>query len=368
MKKIYTKLESVHVLSDIGDLTDLKLDSCAVARKSGQVYVCPLDSLNEKRVEGYNNSGFSEPVFGFDDKKCEKFLIINGERKNGKFCDFCKDRLNGITGNCFNHSIKRGGCSFSPSKPLGRFNVSLGGWRYLKPSRVNKYSPFKKPWSAGYISLDTTLINRNKRVVAVRNDFWNQLKKKEGKYCSRCVLNGRCRMNSARIVERCMVTDEETQKGCMQGIQKMFGGVDGFLSRLAYSGKEITCRPKGGKRKSRWLITKPVGRNKFLIRKRLRPWKTAIISRKRVEKNAAPEALPLMDREKIAVLAWYFLEKYCAGDQEAYRGYRGRTIRTLSVTAIPSGIEVSYFPYGWGAPRPMEKRMESFNDVSSFDR
>ena len=366
MKKIYTKLESIHVLTDPEDLTDLKLDSCAVARKDGQVYICPLESLHEKRVEDKCSAGWSDPVFGFYDAKCEKFLVINGERKNGKFCDFCKDRLNGITGNCFNYSLRRGGCSFSPAKALGKFNISLKGWRYLKPSRVNKSSPFKKPWGADYIRLDPKVINRNKRAVAVRNDFWNQLEKKKEKYCSRCIFKGRCLMNSVRIVERCMATDEETQERSVQSIQKKFGGVDEFLNRLAYCGKKIVCRPKGEKRRTQWIITKPAGRNKFLIRKHCKPFKRAIISRKRVEKNVIPETLPLANREKIAALAWYFFGRYCAKDQDAYRGYRGRTIRVLSVIPIPQGIEISYFPYGWGNPRSREKRLESFNDVVSF--
>ncbi|HOW87336.1 MAG TPA: hypothetical protein PKV84_01595 [Candidatus Omnitrophota bacterium] len=367
MKRLYTKFKDIYVLTDPGDLTDLKLDSCVVARKGRQVYVAALESLQSKCVEDKRSSGYSDPVFGFYAAKPERFLVINGERKTVKFCDLCKDRLHGITGNCFSYGVKPGGCSFRPANALGKFNISLDGWRYLKPSRVNHYSPFKKPWSAEYIRLDSKVISRNKRAIAARNDFWNQLEKKKKKYCSRCIF-GRCRMNSMRIAERCMVTDEKTQKRCIKKIQGRFGSVEEFLNRLAFCGKEIACRPHGEKRKTKWVITKPVGRNKFLIRKRSRPFKRAVVSRARIEGNVIPGALPWEGREKIASLAWYFFERYYAKDQDAYRGYRGRTIRILSLTPIPEGIKISYYPYGWGTPEILEKQFYSFNEVVSFER
>ncbi len=369
MKRIYTKLkEGIHVLTDPGDLTDLKLDSCVVARRKGQVYIRSLESLQTKKVEESRNSRYSDPVFEFYGEKTEKFLVINGERRNSKFCDLCKDRLNGITGNCFNHNIKPGGCSFDPAKVPGQFKISLDGWQYLRPSRVNARSPFREPWSTEYISLTSKVINRNKRAIAIRGDFWNQLHKKQEKYCSRCIFEGRCFMNSVKIAERCMVTEEKTQKNCLQKIQKRFGSVEEFLNRLAYAGKEVIFRPAGEKRKTRWLIVKPVGRNKYLIRKSYKSSKIAMVSRKRVERYVIPEALPWSEREKVATLAWYFFEKYCARNQDAYRGYRGRTIRIRYVVPIPTGIEVSYFPYGWGSPGPSSKRFHSFNDILKFER
>ncbi len=368
MKKLYTEYKGIYVLQDPGDLAALKLDSCVVSRKRHQIYIAPLENLQTKQVEDKRSSGYSDPVFGFYAAKPERFLVINGERKNSKFCDLCKDRLHGITGNCFNYGAKPGGCSFRPAKAPGKFNISLAGWKYLKPSRVNQYSPFKKPWSAEYIHLDSKIINRNKRALAARNDFWGQLEKKKAKYCARCIFKGRCYMNSMRIAERCMVTVEKTEKRSLGKIHSRFGSVEEFLNRLAYCGKEIVCRPKGEKRKTRWVVTKPVGRNKFLIRKRSRPFKRAIVSKTRIERNVVPEALPSLEREKIATFAWYFFEKYCAKDQDAYRGYRGRTIRILSVTPVPSGIEVSYYPYGWGTPSISRKQFHSFNEIVSFER
>jgi len=367
MKKIYTEYEGIHVLTDPGDLTDLKLDSCAVARKKGRVYVRSLESLKEKEVEDKRRSG-SDPIFGFYGEKVERFLIVNGERRDIRFCDFCKDRLNGITGNCFNRAIKAKGCSFDPVKKPGEFRISLDGWQYLPPSRVNQRSPFKKPWGTNYISFEGKVIERNKRALKIRQNFGAELKKKQEKYCSRCIYQGLCYMDSVKIAERCMVTEEKTQKRCLLRLQKRFGNVEEFLNRLAYAGKEIIHRAGKGNRRTRWIITKPSGRNQFLVRKYYKSSKMTLVSKRKVEKNIIPDALPWKNREKIASLAWYFLEKYCGKDQEAYRGYRGRTIRILWVLPIPRGIEVCYYPYGWGNARPLTKRFESFNDVLRFER
>ncbi len=367
MKKLYTEYEGVHVLTDPGDLTDLGLDSCVVARRKGQVYVRSLESLKAKEVEDKRRSG-SDSIFGFYGEKAERFLMINGERRDIRFCDFCKDRLNGITGNCFDRNIKPKGCSFDPVKKPGEFRISLDGWQYLPPSRVNKRSPFKKPWSTEYISLESKVIERNKRALKIRQNFGAELKKKQDKYCSRCIYKGLCYMDSVKIAERCMVTEDETQKRCLARIQKRFGSVEEFLNRLAYAGKEIIHRLADETRKTRWLITKPVGRNCFLVRKHYKPSKMTLVSRLKVEKNVIPDALPWMNREKIASLAWYFFEKYCAKNQDAYRGYRGRSIRILSVTPIPRGIEVYYYPYGWGNAQPLTKRFDSFNDILRFER
>lgn len=370
MKNVYTKLENgVHVLTDPQDLSTLELDSCVVARKKGKLYIRSLESLQTQKVEEMQDSRYySDPVFHLSGEKPEKFLVINGERKNSKFCDLCKDRLNGITGNCFNRNIKPSGCSFTPAKTLGKFKISLDGWQFLKPSRVNSYSPFKQPWNGEYVSLESKLINRNKRAIAIRSDYWNQLKKKQEKYCSRCVYEGRCYMNSVKIAEHCMVTEEKIQRNCLRKIQSKFGTVEDFLNRLSFAGGKLVLRPSGEKRKTQWLVTKPVGRNKYLIRKRYKSSKLAVVSRSRIEKLVIPEALPWKNREKTAALAWYFFEKYCAKNQDAYRGYRGRTIRIRFVTPIPEGIEVSYFPYGWGDPRPCAKRFRSFNEILKFER
>ena len=86
-----------------------------------------------------------------------------------------------------------------------------------------------------------------------------------------------------------------------------------------------------------------------------------------MEKKLIPEAAPWENREKIAALAWFFIEKYFPKDRGAYRGYRGRTIRTLSILPLPKGIQVSYYPYGWRLSRHT-KILDSFNNVLRFER
>ena len=368
MEKLYTELSGTYVLPDPGDISDLKLDACLVGRRQRKLYIHALDRLSGKEVE-LDRNRWADPVFGYqreDGQATERFLVMDGERKDIRLCNLCKDRLNGITGNCFNYNVRPKGCAFKPAKPLGQFKISLDDWKKLRPLDVNRYSPFRKPWNAGYVTLDQKVIRRNRKARMIRSNFHDFLGRKKEKYCSRCISKGLCYMTSVKVADHCMVTEEKKFKGMLKKIQKRFGSVESFLNRLAYSGKEITHRPAKEKRRTRWMITKPVGRNHFLVRKVSRPWKMARVTRRKVEKNVVPGAIPEQDREKMAALAWFFFEKYCSRDRDAYRGYRGRAIRILSVQPISGGISVSYYPYGWHLNRRSQD-LTSFNAVLRFE-
>ncbi|OGW81659.1 MAG: hypothetical protein A3G33_08370 [Omnitrophica bacterium RIFCSPLOWO2_12_FULL_44_17] len=368
MKKLYTKLQDIYVLNDPGDLSGLRLDSCVVAKRKGQLYVQSLECLTGKEVETGSDRWDSIFRIYSDGEKAEKSLVLGGESRSAKFCDLCKDKLNGITANCFDRNIKSKGCSFVPLKKPAEFNIDLNGWKYLAPTDANRYSPFRKPFSAEYIGLDAKTIARNKNARKVRANFRECLENKEEKYCSRCIFNGLCYMNSTKIAEHCKVlTEEKTIERCLQRIQKRFGNIEEFLQLLAYSGQEIVHRPLKASRKSRWLVSRPFGRNHFLVRKAYGPFKMTKVSRRKVEKALTPETVPLENRERIAALSWFFIEKYCLNGRGFYRGYRGRTIRVLSVLPVTGGIEVMYYPYGWQLSR-QTKIFRSFNDILRFER
>lgn len=370
MEKQYTVFNGIHVLPDPGEnIPALELDSCLAARRRGKLYIHPLDALRGKEVE-QNDGRWADPVFGYsrdEGETIDRFLVVGGKRRDAGFCGLCRDRLNGITGNCFDSGVKPKGCSFDPAADPGIFRIRLDGWTKLRPWEVNRSSPFKKPWSADYISLDPCVIRRNRKARKVRANFGFFLRKKEEKFCARCVHSGLCHMSCLKIAEHCMVTEEKTLSKCLRKIQRKFGSAGEFLNRLAYSGSMITHRPRKSKRRTPWMVFRPDGKNHFLARKPSRPRLMTRVTLGKVKRSAEPRALPSQNPERIAALAWFFMEKYCARNKDFYWGYRGRTLRILSITPEADGIEVSYYPYGWRLSLHT-RRLCSFNDVLRFER
>lgn len=363
MKKLYTKAGDTYVMQDPGDLSLLNLNSCAVARKSGQLYVCPLETLNGKETETKSDS-WKDPVFEFygSGEKPEKFMILGGKRSDMKFCSLCRDRLNGLTANCFDHTVKPKGCTFEPIKPLDDFQISLNGWQKVPSYQVNSRSAFRKPYSPGDISFDQKIMSRNKKALHVKADFGTCLERKKTNECAHCIYKGLCRINSMKIAERCLVTQEKTVQKCLGKITRKFGSTDQFLNLLSYSGKEMSYRAPNEKRKTKWLILAPSSPDKFTVRKAWRPWKMIQVKRTKIESELCKGPVIQENKNFIASLAWFFLEKYWNRRREAYRGYRGRTIRILSVCPAREGIEATYYPYGWRLSL-RTATLTSFNDI-----
>ena len=120
-KNVYTKIDHAYVMPDPGDLAGLELDGCLVAKGKGILYAQPLETLEGKRVEAQDRE--SDPVFGFESGEADRLFILSGEKKQCRFCDWCKDRLNGLTGNCFDYRIKPKGCCFKPAVPPSMFQI-----------------------------------------------------------------------------------------------------------------------------------------------------------------------------------------------------------------------------------------------------
>ncbi|PIQ87523.1 MAG: hypothetical protein COV74_00180 [Candidatus Omnitrophica bacterium CG11_big_fil_rev_8_21_14_0_20_45_26] len=363
--KAYAKLGQVFVMPDPGDLEALELDNCMIRRANGRLCVAPLDGLAGKQV--VQHSGGWEPVFGYFDGKLDGFGIIRGTRQEVSFCDLCRDKLNGITGNCFNDRVKPRGCSFEPAAQSAGFHIDLSGWRRLPESDVAADSPFWKPRHAEEICFDVRKIRENRKLKITRRHLWEYQKKKEEKYCSRCVFQDLCCLTTRRVVEHCMVTDDFTMRRALTRIRKRFGSVDQFLALLAYSGGELRYRPKHDKRKTGWRVARPLNREKLLLKKLSRPFRETVVSRSVVESRIQPSQVTITDPDKAAALAWFFIEKHGNGWGGRVHAFHGIIKRPLWILPKEAGIELTHYPFGRYLKRE-SLEFHSFNDILRYNR
>ena len=362
--RVYTKINGAYVMPDPGDLTGLQLDGCLVAKGKGIVYAQPLEALEGKRVEA--GKGEWDPVFGFQNGEADRFFILNGERKECRFCDLCKDRLNGLTGNCFDYRVKPKGCSFQSAVSPGMFRISLDGRKKVKPTAVSKDSAFHKPYYPSGVSFEKELIRKNRKLHYARFHLWELSKKKQEKYCSRCIFEGLCRINTRKVIERCMVTNEKTEARCLEKIRKRFGCLEEFLHLLSYAGSVIRYKPKGAKRRTKWRVSYPLNAKKIMLRKLARPFTTVEVSRRRIEKQVNPKPLPLENQGHVAALAWFFMEEHMIGKSYVWaRG--GRRKRPFWILLKDESIEVAHYPYGCYLRLDIAT-FKSFNEILHYDR
>lgn len=361
---VYTKINDAYVLPDSGDLGELKLDGCLVARGKGKVYAHPLEALEGKRVEAQGSEW--DPVFGFQKGEAERFFILNGEKKECRFCDLCKDRLNGLTGNCFDYRTKPKGCAFKPAIASAMFRISLNGQKQIRPTAVSTDSAFHKPYYPSGVSFDNKVIRKNRRLHRARYRLWDFSQKKQRKYCSRCIFEGLCWINTRKVIEHCMVTNEKTEARCLKKIRKRFESVEEFLRLLSYSGSEIKYKPKGAKRKTIWRVSFPFNRRKFVIRKLTRPFASAQVSFRRVEKWGTAKPLPVKNQEHVAALAWFFMEEFMFNKTCVWSS-GGRIKRPFWILLKDGGIEVAHYAFGCYLRLDMAT-FKSFNDILHYDR
>ncbi len=364
-RKIYTRIRGSYVMPAPGDISILNLDSCLVGKNKKCLFVRPLEDLAGHCAERQCHS--SDPVFGLSSDESEKFLIVNGVKLTGNCCSICRDRLNGMTGNCFDYQIKPKGCIFQPLKPPAPFRIDLSGWQKIKPTDVSTMSPFAKPYSPSDASFDSKTMAQNRKMRRIRYHFWEFRSKKEEKYCSRCIYQGLCYFNCRTIAEHCMVTEEKTLKGSLSKIRSKFGSVEEFLKLLSFSGKPVYRRPPKGKRKNKWLVSRPENRRKFTLRQLNRPFEMISVSRNQIEKQVKPDPVYSgEDRDRVAALCWYFMKQFMT-QWGCVSGFGGRVLRPFWVTPKPGFVELIHYPYGWRLALSSLK-FRSFNDILRYDR
>ncbi len=308
MEKVYTEIDGTYVFPKPRDLRSLKPDSCAVRIMKDKPCVIPLKNLQGKEVENGNRHGYS-CVWGYHDDKSDPYIVMNGEKKKPKFCDFCKDRLSGITGNCLNRAVKPSGCSFQPADDLKPFEINLTGWKKLRAIDLNERTPFLKPYMGG-VSFDPKLIKQNRKIRMIARHLPEYQERKLEKYCSRCIFQGTCYLYSTKVAEHCMVTEEKTIKGCLVQIRRRFGNVDEYLGMLAYCGGKLTYKPEGQPQESEWRVSQPFSKKQYEIVGSYSGYSGSKAPRKLVEDSVTPVRVPTRNREKIAALAWYYLDHY----------------------------------------------------------
>ncbi len=367
MNQVYTKINGAYVMPEPGDISSLQLESCVVARDKGKLFVYPISDRIDKDAERGNDSEY-DAIFGSVSENSERYMIVNGQRVERKFCNFCKDRLNGITGNCFDYSVKQQGCQFKPSVHLKPFNISLTGYTKLKPSDTSRHSPFQAPDSPGEAFFDEATYRRNKKMRVVKRNLQDYAERKKKKYCSNCIYEGLCQLNTRKVVEHCMETPEKTMKESLSKVVKRFGSIQEFLTLLSYSGSVISYRPKGAKRRTKWRISRPLNRKRFVAIKTRHPWSFVELTKERVERFVRPEALPKTNHELLAALAWFFMKRYCEREGVArVWAYRRRAMRPLWILPKKEGIEVTHYPYGYRL-RQETILLKSFNEILRYER
>ncbi|HOW87335.1 MAG TPA: hypothetical protein PKV84_01590 [Candidatus Omnitrophota bacterium] len=349
MKKVYTQVDGAYVFPRSRDLRSLKPDSCAVRIVGEKPCVIPLQDLSGKEVENGDRHGYSS-VWGYHDDKNDPYILINGAKKKAKFCDLCKDRLSGITGNCLNKSIKPSGCSFQPVEDLKPFAINLSGWRKLRPVDVNERTPFLKPYLSG-VAFDPKLIKQNQKIRIIARHLPEYQERKLEKYCSRCIFQGTCYLHSHKVAEHCMVTEEETIKKCLGEIMRRFGSVHDYLGMLAYSGGRLMYKPEGYIQESEWRVAQPFDKKQYEIAKSFQGCNDLKVSRKLVEGSVTPVSIPKSNRERIAALAWYYLDRY--------------HFHRLWISLRPEGIEATHQVYGHNRFFRAEV-FTSFNEIHFF--
>lgn len=308
MQKVYTKSNGAYVFPRVQDLKTVKPDSCAVRIIGDKPCVLPLGSLRGKQVEGDSYHGYSS-LWGYNDDKNDPYILINGEKKRAKFCDFCQDRLNGITGNCLNKNIKPSGCSFQPVPELKPFEINLEGWKEIREIDLNTHTPFYKPHLSG-IKFDPKLIKKNRKTRLIARHLPEEQERKIEKYCSRCIYQGTCTLDSRKIAEHCMVTEDVMIKQCLSNIRRKFGGVEAYLNMLAYAGGKFKYKPEGYVQESEWRVSQPFNKKQYEIIAPYNCFGDLKVTREFVEDSVKPLPLPVKNREKIAALAWYYLDRY----------------------------------------------------------
>src|SRR3989338_2399049 len=307
MEKVYTKIKGTFVFPNPEDLDFLKPDSCLVRKESEKLCITPLSEVKGKPVETSGN-GY-HPLWGDLDEDPKPYILIDGNMRDPKFCDLCKNKLNGITGNCFDRNIAPNGCSFDPVDHVKAFQISLDGWKKLRPTDVNKFSGFYTP-HINWTEFNSKTIRRNRKMRIVSHNLWEYQEKKIAKYCSRCIYEGTCCLNSQKIIKHCMVTEEETVKQCLQSIRRQYGNAEEFLRLLAYGGKKLMYRPRYRTKESEWRVAHPLKRKKFKIVQPYRYFNDGTVSSKVIEEKVIPRPVPCEDRDKIAALAWYYLKHF----------------------------------------------------------
>ena len=349
MKKVYTKLDKTYVFPDPANLRTLKPESCAVKIIDKKPCVIPLRELQGKQVENGGRDDYS-PVWGYQSDKNKPYILINGQKKRSKFCDFCKDRLNGITGNCLNKDIKPLGCSFQPVDELQPFEIDLGGWEKLRPIDLNRDTAFLKP-SFTEIAFDPKIIKRNKKIRRIVRHLPQYQEEKIEKYCSRCIYQGTCYLRSWKVAEHCMVTEEEMVKRCLGKIRRRYGSIDEYLNMLAYGGGKLMCQPRGYVQESEWRVSQPFSKTHYEILKPFNSYSGTKVSRELVERLVTSRVIPKANREKIAALAWHYLDNY--------------HYHRLWVSLKPEGIEATH--HVGGSYRFFRaETFTSFNEIHYF--
>ena len=308
MKKVYTQTDGTYVFPDPEALKVLKPDSCTVRKVDEKICLIPLEDLKGKQVEDGDRHGYS-PVWRYQNDKNEPYILMNGQKADTKYCNFCKDRLNGITGNCFNQTIKPNGCSFNPVDDLKPFEISMDGWKKLRAIDLNKDTPFYKPRPCS-VDFNPKTIKRNKKIRLIARHLPEYQEKKVEKYCSRCIYQGTCNLNSSKVAEHCMVTEDEIIKQCLNLIRRRYGSVDEYLNLLAYSGGKFIYKPPSHVRESEWRVSQPFSKKQFEIMTPFNCYSELKVQRKFVEDLVTPIAVPEKNREKIAALAWDYLDRY----------------------------------------------------------
>lgn len=349
MKKIYTRLEKTYVFPNPVNLRTLKPDSCVVRIIDKKPCIIPLGELKGKQVENGGRDDYS-PVWGYQSDETKPYILINRQKKRPKFCDFCKDRLGGITGNCQNKNVKPEGCSFQPSEELKPFEINLNGWRQFRPIDLNRNTAFFKP-RLDEISFDPKLVKTNKKIRHIARHLPEYQERKIEKYCFRCVYQGTCYLRSQKVAEHCMVTEEETIERSLRGIRGRFGSVDEYLKMLAYGGRKLMCKPRGYLQESEWRVSKPLSKTHYEILKPFNSCGGTKIARAVVERLVMPRAIPKANRGKVAALAWYYLDSWFA--------------RPLWISVKPGAIEVAHPVHG--AYRFFRtETFTSFNEIHYF--
>jgi len=349
MRKVYTKIDKAYVFPDCANLRSLKPDSCAVKIVDKKPCVIPLGDLQGKEVENGGRDDYS-PVWGYQSGKNEPYILINGQKKRSKFCDFCKDRLNGITGNCLNKDIKPAGCAFQPVNELKAFDIDLDGWEKLRSVDLNPDTAFFRPFFTG-ITFDPEVIRRNRKIRRIARHLPQYQKEKIEKYCSRCIYQGTCYLRSHKIVEHCMVTEEEMTNRCLVKIRRRYGSIEAYLNMLAYAGGKVMCQPRSYVQESEWRVSQPFGKAHYEILKPFNSYSGTKIARDVVERQVTPCSVPETNREKIAALAWHYLDHY--------------HYHRLWVSLKPEGIEATHHvrgPYRFFRA----ETFTSFNEIHYF--
>ena len=164
-----------------------------------------------------------------------------------------------------------------------------------------------------------------------------------------------------------MVTSGATSKKCIGKIKRHYGSADEFVSLFHYSGSVICHKPKGDKRRTRWIVSRPISKKRFQLVKRNRPFRTCEVTRAKVERllGKAP-IVQMKDKERVAALLMFFMDQ-CFNAWNVIYVYQGRTLRPLWIVPKENGIEVAHYPSGYRLHLSFVT-LETFNEILRFKR